>query len=447
MLRRQALVGFLATQDSRLSGMHPGHRSPLPRLRLGGAAVWLCFSLAACATYEARSAYLQQGGHDSVAIVWRSEEPTVGRVAWGTSPEILDRLVEEQTPRRDHVVRLEGLPPGERVYYGWADGDGPFVEGPHQYYDPAPLEGEDAPVRFWVLGDTGKDNPSQHAVADALRAHPATPAADFLLHVGDIAYENGSTRDFDRKYFGVYADLLAHLPVYPALGNHELDRSDAHEQTGPWFEAFVLPTRGEVGGVASGTEAYYSFDHGPLHVVVLDSAGHSLEPGSRMLAWLEDDLAASDARWTVAVFHHPPYSKGSHDSDREEEMTRAREHLLPLLEAHGVDLVLSGHSHSYERTALLAGAYDTPAVADGHVLALASPYEKRPGPRGGTLYVVAGHGGAGTGGPLDHPLVVSATREHGALLVEIDGDELRGRNVLADGTVQDDFLLRKLPAE
>lgn len=447
MVRCQAIDGPLPASVPRLAAASAGH--PSPSLRLGGigAAAWLCFSLAACATYEARSAYLQQGAHDSVVVVWRSEEPAVGRVAWGTSPQTLDRTIEERAAGRDHVVRLEGLQPGERIYYGWADGDAPLVVAPHQYYDPAPPPGEEAPVRFWVLGDSGKGSPAQHAVADAIRAHPATPEADFLIHVGDIAYENGSTRDFDRNYFGVYADLLAHLPVYPALGNHELHRSDAKEQTGPWFEAFVLPTRGELGGVPSGTEAYYSFDCGPVHVVVLDSAGHSLEPGSRMLAWLEEDLAENEAPWTVAVFHHPPYSRGTHDSNGEGIMTRAREHLAPILEAHGVDLVLSGHSHSYERTALLAGAYHTPAVTDSHVLAWESPYEKRPGPRGGTVYVVAGHGGAGTGGDFDHPLVVAASKEHGAVLVEIEGTELRAQNVLADGTVQDEFRIRKLPAE
>jgi hypothetical protein len=443
MARLRAVDGWLSPPE--VSGARP-HRSH--RRRGGvGAAAWLIFSLAACATYEARSPYLQQGAHDSVVIAWRSEEPAVGRVAWGTAPDSPSHVVGEGTARRDHLVRLEDLPPGRRIYYGWADGDAPLTVAPHQYYDPAPPPGEEAPVRFWVLGDSGKDNPAQHAVADAIRAHPATPEADFLIHVGDIAYENGSTRDFDRKYFGVYADLLAHLPVYPALGNHELDRSDAEAQTGPWFEAFVLPARGELGGVPSGTEAYYSFDHGPVHVVVLDSAGHSLEPGSRMLAWLEEDLAESDAPWTVAVFHHPPYSRGTHDSDREGTMIRAREHLVPILEAHGVDLVLSGHSHSYERTALLAGAYHTPAVTDSHVLGWESPYEKRPGPRGGTVYVVAGHGGAGTGGDFDHPLVVAASKEHGAVLVEIEGTELRAQNVLADGTVQDEFRIRKLPAE
>ena len=417
----------------------------MPRRHPIAGPLVLVFALAAaCAATggkDARPAYLQQGTHDSVVIAWRSREPAIGRVAWGLSPDTLDRVVAEGTVTRDHAIRLTGLPPGQRIHYAWAEGDEPLRTGPGQYYDPAPPPGTAAPVRFWVLGDSGKGNAAQRAVADAMRAYPGTAEADFLLHVGDIAYEDGETEEFDRRYFAVYEDLLAHLPVWPAMGNHEQHASDSDDQTGPWFEAFVLPANGEAGGVPSGTEAYYSFDHGPLHVVVLDTAGTSVARGSAMLDWLERDLAASTARWTIAVFHHPPYSRGSHDSDREQPQIRVRENVVPILERGGVDLAFSGHSHSYERSALVTGAWDTPAVPDGHVLAIASPYVKHPGPFGGTVYVVAGHGGARTGGPLDHPLVVAASLAHGAVYVEIDGDELVARNVPADGTVGDEFRL------
>ena len=83
-----------------------------------------------------------------------------------------------------------------------------------------------------------------------------------------------------------------------------------------------------------------------------------------MLAWLARDLAANRAKWTIAVFHHPPYSDGSHVSDTEDRMVQVREHVVPILERYGVDLVLSGHSHGYERTALVTGAWETPTVAD-----------------------------------------------------------------------------------
>ena len=76
-----------------------------------------------------------------------------------------------------------------------------------------------------------------------------------------------------------------------------------------------------------------------------------------MLTWLEADLAANTNEWLIAFWHHPPYSKGSHDSDWEMELIQMRENALPLLESYGVDLVLSGHSHCYERSYFLDGHY------------------------------------------------------------------------------------------
>lgn len=69
-----------------------------------------------------------------------------------------------------------------------------------------------------------------------------------------------------------------------------------------------------------------------------------------MYNWLRDDLTANTLQWVVVYFHHPPYSKGSHNSDASTELIDMRQNIIPLLEQHGVDLVMSGHSHSYERS-------------------------------------------------------------------------------------------------
>jgi hypothetical protein len=415
---------------------------------LAGPLIGLLVLAAACTAtggHGPRWAYLQQGTADGVVVAWRSEDPTVGRVAWGTAPAALDRAVTEEHATRDHALRLQGLPPGARIYYGWADDDAPLATGPNQYYD-TPPPGADGRVTFWVLGDSGNGSADQRAVGDAIRAFPGTADADFLLHVGDIAYDDGTTREFDHRFFDAYGDLLPHLVVWPAPGNHDERSADSGTGRGPYFDAFVLPAHGECGGVPSGTEAYYSFDHGPLHVVVLDTAGSRVAPGSPMLEWLDRDLAANALPWTIAVFHHPPYTHGTHDSDTEQPSIRVRENLVPILEAHGVDVVFSGHSHTYERSALVSGAYDTPTTATGHVLATQSPYVKTPGPYGGTVYVVAGHGGAKSGGPLDHPLVVVGSHAHGAVFVELQGDELHLQDVRADGTIGDDLRLLRPPA-
>src|SRR5438445_7064826 len=80
-------------------------------------------------------------------------------------------------------------------------------------------------------------------------------------------------------------------------------------------------------------------------------------PTGAMAIWLESDLQANTNQWIIAYWHHPPYTKGSHDSDTETELIEMRQNALPILESYGVDLVLCGHSHSYERSFLLDGHY------------------------------------------------------------------------------------------
>ena len=188
------------------------------------------------------------------------------------------------------------------------------------------------------------------------------------------------------------------------MGNHEGYTSDSASQSGPYYDAYVLPTKGEAGGVPSGTEAYYSFDHGNVHFVVLDSYESSRKVDGPMLTWLANDLAATTQKWIIAYFHHPPYTKGSHDSDKEKQLIEMRENANPILEAAGVDLVRAGHSHIYERSYLIAGYYKTPTkksegtildAGDGAIAGDGAYVKTAKGQKNGAVYVVAGHGGAG----------------------------------------------------
>ena len=125
----------------------------------------------------------------------------------------------------------------------------------------------------------------------------------------------------------------------------------------PYYDIFSFPKLAEAGGVASGTEAYYSFDYGNIHFVCLDSDETIRASNGPMANWLRNDLANNTQDWLIAFFHHPPYSKGSHNSDTETELIQMRQNFLPILEEHGVDLVLSGHSHAYERSKFIDGHY------------------------------------------------------------------------------------------
>jgi hypothetical protein len=228
--------------------------------------------------------------------------------------------------------------------------------------------------------------------------------------------------------------------------------------TGPYFEAHVLPTSGEAGGQPSGTEAYYSFDYGNAHFIVLDSTDNTVVQNSSMLDWLQADLAATTQKWVIAYFHHPPYTKGTHDSDSASDsdgrLVYMREVVVPILEAGGVDLVLASHSHNYERSYFVHGAYAypnsvTPSLStlkgDGHILDDGDgnpegdgPYRKDPAGNAGAVYVVAGHGGNEVGGTGGHPVVFfTDVTSFGSLLIDIDGDVLTLRNLRSDGVVTD----------
>jgi hypothetical protein len=149
------------------------------------------------------------------------------------------------------------------------------------------------------------------------------------------------------------------MVFWPCLGNHDVRTSTG----GPWRDAFWTPANN-----ASQSENYYSFDYGNAHVVVLNSNA-STSPGSAQYKFLDEDLAASTARWKFVAFHHTIYSSGRHTSDK-----LRQKNLAPLFDKHAVDVVFMGHDHDYERTKPLVntrslqrarhGLPSPPAVAD-----------------------------------------------------------------------------------
>ena len=259
---------------------------------------------------------------------------------------------------------------------------------------------------------------------------------DLWLMLGDNAYNVGSDDEWQRAVFDPYASLLRSTVLWPVLGNHDILTLDGD----PYLDAMTLPTMAEAGGVSSGTEEYYSFDYANVHFVALDSThSASRQPGSAMLTWLASDLAATFEDWIIALWHHPPYSKGSHDSDTDGPLVEMRENVLPILEAGGVDLVLAGHSHSYERSMLIDGFYATPTqIGDGTVLDGSSGdaftdgfYGKSapgPIPNEGTVYSVVGSSGRNNpaGGNLDHSVMFLSLHDLGSLVVDIDDNRLDG---------------------
>jgi hypothetical protein len=79
--------------------------------------------------------------------------------------------------------------------------------------------------------------------------------------LGDNAMPTGIDSQYQTKVFEIYQEMFRKSVVWPTIGNHDAATASSPNQNGPYYEIFTLPTAGEAGGVASGTEAYYSFDY------------------------------------------------------------------------------------------------------------------------------------------------------------------------------------------
>jgi MYXO-CTERM domain-containing protein len=400
-----------------------------------------------------RHPYLQKTTPTSTVLVWTTDTPAPSLVEYGSSPDALSQTVALPDSVTEHEVELTGLAPGKRYYYRVGSPDNPLAGGDAEHhFDTAPVTGSRTKLRAWIVGDSGTGQSPQRAVRDAMLTFAGAYRPQLFLHMGDMAYNTGTTTEFTDRFFAPYAPILQNTVCYPTMGNHEGATSDSGTQTGPYYSAYVLPKAGEAGGLPSGTEAYYSFDWANVHFIVLDSHDSPRSPGGAMLTWMKADLAATAQDWIVAYWHHPPYSKGTHDSDTEPQLVEMRQNALPILEAGGVDLVLAGHSHIYERSFLVDGAYDTPTTAAGHVKDPGNgaplgdgPYQKPVGNAGheGAVHVVAGHGGAQLGHKGKHPLMHVTETQLGSCLLDVHDHRLSLVNVRADGSLTDRFTMIK----
>ncbi len=400
-----------------------------------------------------RGPYLQQGTATSVVIRWRTSAPTDSRVEYGLDPANLTASEFDPAVTAGHEVTLSGLAPDTRYYYAVGTGAERLAGGDaSHYFLTAPATSR--PSRIWVLGDSGTANLNAAAVRDAYLAHTGSRHTDMWLMLGDNAYPDGTDSEYQAAVFNMYPQTLRQSVLWPTLGNHDGHTADSATGTGPYYDIFTLPTKAEAGGLASGTEAYYSFDYGNVHFICLESFETDRSATGAMMTWLESDLASTVQDWIVAFWHHPPYSKGSHNSDSEAELIQMRQNALPILEAGGVDLVLTGHSHSYERSFLLDGHYGasstlTPAMkkdgGDGRETGTGAYQKPAGGPaaRQGAVYAVAGSSGQTSGGVLNHPAMFISLNSLGSLVLDIAGTRLDAKFLDQAGAVRDSFTILK----
>ena len=397
-----------------------------------------------------RSPYIMMPSPTAMTLRWQSMEAYRGVIHYGLTPDELLNEFSEARIGEEHEIRITGLQPATRYYYSIGSEAKHAYVGDDYWFVTSPNTGASSAVRFAVLGDPGYSNPIQIEVRNSLlqyleeNARQGSAYLDILLTTGDNAYTSGSNKQFQKGFFNPYAAMLKNIPVWPAYGNHDARRW-------AFYNIFTFPQHAESGGLASGTESYYSFDYANIHFVILDSQNSDMSAGSEMYDWLQQDLAMTQQDWRIVVFHHPPYTHGSHDSDHRNDssgrMFRARENILPILEQAGVDLVLSGHSHMYERSYLMTCHYDESDSLHEYMLLdkNKTTYNKSIAIKAnqGTIYAVVGSSSKFDQGPLDHPAMAVSLQEAGALVVDVSNMQLQGTFISKDGIELDQFSITK----
>ncbi len=379
------------------------------------------------ATIPPERLFLQQVSARSAIVKWRGGDATqacfstrMKDLDGGDDQTCVDGV---KTAGHHLEAQLTGLLPDKTYFYSIGG-----MTGPDQQFRTAPggnTPPADGNTHILIVGDSGTATETamlpplgdgvtlQHAgeAAEVLAGFETYNTAngnervDLFLALGDNAYNAGTDAQWQGAFFDVYPGILKGAGVLPTIGNHEMGyagvsgcKADprlpcearlviegtstatdpasydgngdeiADESGLPYLDIFSLPTR-------SGTEQYYSVDYGNVHIVSLDSQLSARDDTARaaMKQWLISDLAANTRDWTIVIFHHPPFSKGNnHDSDDAQDSAFSidkpqfdmRVEFTPVFEDYGVDVVYSGHSHSYERSYYLHGFRGTSASFD-----------------------------------------------------------------------------------
>ncbi|MEO1496222.1 MAG: LamG-like jellyroll fold domain-containing protein [Planctomycetota bacterium] len=352
--------------------------------------------------------YLQHGTTDGMTVMWETTARGTSVVRYGETEAC------EQSATGDdatiHEVRISGLEPATQYFYRaeTVDASARKIESRVSTFSTAVEPG--TPFAFAVISDT-QFNPE---VAVRLSRHAWAQRPSFLLHPGDLVDTGVNDTHWTQHFFPGMKPLISRVPMFPVLGNHEQNAQN-------YFDYMSLPE----------PEYYYEFRYGDAHFFMLDS-NRNVGPDSEQHRWLDRALADSDATWKFVCHHHPPYSSDENDygdlwrtnkSDRGDLRTRR---LSKLYEKHGVDMVWTGHIHSYERTW---------PIRDGRAV----------GESDGPVYMIVGGGGGSleTPGPYRPFFQNQVRRCHHYVMAHVNAGTLELRSYDLDDRLFDTVTLRK----
>ncbi len=284
-------------------------------------------------------------------------------------------------------------------------------------------------TRFAVFGDCGVASPQQKAIAYQV----SLQKPQFVLIPGDIVYNKGLVIEYQARFFPIYngtetsqakgASMMKSIPFYSMLGNHDIYGSNLDKNPGglAYFYYFDLPLNGpltesrlEATGKSELVKAFqsatggrfpgaanYSFDYGNVHITCLDANSYVNPVDNQLIEWMKQDITSSTADWKIVAFHEPGFnSSKTHD---EFQLMRLLSHVMEPL---GVDMVLNGHVHNYQRTRPLKFAPQMNEKGDQYVISLGGSVngvitldQKFDGVTNtkadGIIYIITGAGGAG----------------------------------------------------
>lgn len=415
-----------------------------------------------------RGPYLQLGTSNSIIIKWNTDVATDAKVTYGLSPTQLTSQVTDLVSGTKHTIQLTGLLPDTKYYYSIGTSTSVLQGSNEHFFVTAPTIGSVKKSRIWITGDCGTGYVEQTNVLQAYENFIDTNYTDCWLLVGDNAYTTGLDHEYQNNFFQPYmsSHLMKQTVIWPAPGNHDYyNTSDLDSRTTPYFQNFNIPTAGEVGGIPSGTESYYSYNYSNIHFISLDSYGTEndqkmYDTTSAQITWLKQDLAANTQKWTIVYWHHPPYTKGSHNSDTETDLVNIRNRVIRILERYKVDMIICGHSHSYERSKLMKGHYglENTFNAGTHQLSTSSakydgttnscPYIKSSSTtvNDGVVYVVSGSAGKLSGTTSGWPhnaMYYSNNTNAGSMYLEINDNRLDAKFISETGSILDKFTIMK----
>ncbi len=349
--------------------------------------------------------FLQYGTQTGMTVVWQTTTASDATLYWGEDVECKNKIegtAENSSASGVHQIRIEGLTSNTQYFYRVESkaGSETLTSEPSTFQTASP---RGTPVSFAVISDTQKNL----KVAGEISALAWAQRPHFLLHPGDLVDQGKKNSDWLTEFFPAMNVLISRVPLYPVLGNHEQNAQN-------YFDYMALPD----------PEYYYMFSYGDADFFMIDS-NRKVEPGSEQYQWLEEKLSASTAIWKFVCHHHPPYSSDENDygdlwktNKGTYGDTRVRQ-LVPLYEKYGVDIVWTGHIHSYERTWPIK---DSQAVNDQ-----------------GTIYMITGGGGGSleTPGPYRPFFQNNVRRGHHYTMVHINGSKLELKSFSIDDKMFD----------